>query len=525
MVKLRQRKWLPTIHRASLTDFGGGLNLRDALWTLAENESPDCINVTFDEQGGVVKRLGYRRTLWRTTTDLASLSGTPSVLKGFMWSSSVSSDPVLVAQVGRTVYIGTTLGWTTHTNLWSTTAAADYAIFAGKLCAVHPADGVKTLDSHVAVSWNTIASSPKGRMCAVWDTKLWVGDGGATTNWARLTWSGIGDPTSWPAANYVDVFDLNGDSLTALAATEAALVVFKSASTYRVYDSTTGANQVIDANVGCVGPHQVAQRENTVFVLSYDGIFATNGAGESKELSGKISNLFDPAISVNVAGGSRSYNHQLNNLTSAAMGWNQEKLVVSVDSGNAGANDLTLELHTRKGWIAAHDFGAAAFANIGPVASAASPAPFPLMGVAAGGVNVMDFFVGSKDNANRDDSGGSSIACWWRSRPFSLSPGHKVRLRQIVPEGRGSWTLGVWSDPYALVGTSRAVTCPSSAHSSMPVEPLYSLGCAREFTFTFTDAAAGGATTDVFPYMALTAEAGGVAMHALHLDYIPLGVR
>jgi hypothetical protein len=41
--------------------FDGGLNLRDAPSELAENETPSCFNVTLDERGGVVARLGLTK--------------------------------------------------------------------------------------------------------------------------------------------------------------------------------------------------------------------------------------------------------------------------------------------------------------------------------------------------------------------------------------------------------------------------------------------------------------------------------
>jgi hypothetical protein len=44
-----------------ITDFSGGLNVRDAATELSENESPDLLNVVLDERGGVTKRLGYSK--------------------------------------------------------------------------------------------------------------------------------------------------------------------------------------------------------------------------------------------------------------------------------------------------------------------------------------------------------------------------------------------------------------------------------------------------------------------------------
>src|SRR5262245_54990583 len=46
-------------------DFSGGLNIRDALTELANNETPDCLNVVLDERGAAHKRLGLSR--WNAT--------------------------------------------------------------------------------------------------------------------------------------------------------------------------------------------------------------------------------------------------------------------------------------------------------------------------------------------------------------------------------------------------------------------------------------------------------------------------
>src|SRR5215471_1060708 len=56
-------KQTPTYRATLLTlrNFSGGLNLRDTATELGPTESPDLWNVTLDERGGVVKRLGYSR--------------------------------------------------------------------------------------------------------------------------------------------------------------------------------------------------------------------------------------------------------------------------------------------------------------------------------------------------------------------------------------------------------------------------------------------------------------------------------
>ena len=54
---------------ATMESFVGGLNLRADQFDLAENESPDMINVTVDPRGGVAMRSGVDR---RNATALAA---------------------------------------------------------------------------------------------------------------------------------------------------------------------------------------------------------------------------------------------------------------------------------------------------------------------------------------------------------------------------------------------------------------------------------------------------------------------
>jgi hypothetical protein len=63
-----------------MQSFEGGLNLRDAPGELAPNESPDMMNVTLDERGGVVKRLGFQRD--NSGPIYQADTAAPSVLSG-----------------------------------------------------------------------------------------------------------------------------------------------------------------------------------------------------------------------------------------------------------------------------------------------------------------------------------------------------------------------------------------------------------------------------------------------------------
>jgi hypothetical protein len=50
-----------TYYTLSMNDFSGGWNPRDAWSEIGSNELPDMMNMTLDEQGGAIKRLGLVR--------------------------------------------------------------------------------------------------------------------------------------------------------------------------------------------------------------------------------------------------------------------------------------------------------------------------------------------------------------------------------------------------------------------------------------------------------------------------------
>lgn len=125
-----------------IRDFSGGLNLREAPPELAQNESPDLMNVTLDERGGVAKRLGY-----------VKVNNTPfggGLIQNRL-KSSVAAD--WVTQAGSSLYLGTT---NTPRKTFSTGARVGLCDFNGKTWALHPVDGLfSTTDG---ITWSTAGS-------------------------------------------------------------------------------------------------------------------------------------------------------------------------------------------------------------------------------------------------------------------------------------------------------------------------------------------------------------------------------
>src|ERR1043166_6946800 len=111
----------------------------------------------------------------------------------------------------------------------------------------------------------TSGSLPNGSLLEYWENTLWVA--GVTSATESLYWSGIGDPTAWPAANVTKFQPDGGLPITALRAVGGYLLVFKERGIWRVYDSESSQNVKFTENVGTLSPRSVVASPNGVFFL------------------------------------------------------------------------------------------------------------------------------------------------------------------------------------------------------------------------------------------------------------------
>ena len=104
-------------------DFSGGLNLRDASGELAENESPDMMNITLDERGGITKRLGYAKD--------GSMSAFAANIVNLFYSSVLGQ---LVVQEGVNVRKRTAAGTFSLVKAFSTAARVTFVERTTRIC-------------------------------------------------------------------------------------------------------------------------------------------------------------------------------------------------------------------------------------------------------------------------------------------------------------------------------------------------------------------------------------------------------
>lgn len=413
-----------------MSDFSGGLNLRDSLSELADNESPYLKNVVFDERGGVLARLGMSR--------LNGASALPAAA-AYLYYSAVA-DAVLAyisTHSGAGKLYKSLDGGTTWSAAYSTfTAGAQGAIvdFNGSVYVVNTIDGVYAFPAGLGAPTHTAGGTAnmeavRGSCIAAWQNKLWVG--GDSNNRSRMWRSNAGDGTKWTiATDWTDHREIDDEIITAVgvgqgvdAQNKPALFVAKLHSCYRVNDSGTGAFTTLHSGgAGAASSRAVASVLGLIVFINDRGVWVTDGIGIPRRVSDTLAPLFSPA-GVNVGAQST---------WSAAAKFASDTVVFAITRSGQSTPDQLLEYHPGVGWFTRHTFGVGVMCPY-------TKSTKKLIGTDSNGVKVFEMFKGGLDD-------GSPYLAEWQSRWFELAGGLNATLRGIRGWGRGTVNFAVLTD-------------------------------------------------------------------------------
>lgn len=342
----------------SVSDFSGGLNLRDDRFQLEDNETPDCNNVRLLPQGGIERRpaVGLFNSV--------ALGATPRNIFTF---KTATYEQVL-AQLTSNCNYATTAGTFASCGITGAlTAAARMraAQFKDRLYIVRNNEQVSgywsgtawaaLTDPAVGATWNEDLASPnsgecpKAKLIASWHNYLWVGNlvENATAYPDRIRWSHPNEPEDWRQLDYIDIDKgVSGNGLTALAAFGDELLVFKDRSIHRLrgYDPDTfdvyqlaGDTGAVCQEAVAVGPMGVAWFDRRLGVFLYDG--------------DKIQWLW-PKLAATLTDGRILPSYLLNSSAahSVVVDWIDDRLFVSVPwTGSSGTPTKTFVYDPRLG--------------------------------------------------------------------------------------------------------------------------------------------------------------------------------
>lgn len=242
------RKPIPRILIAKLSDFTGGLNLRDDAYTLQGNELADCLNMRVMPQGGMRQR-----------KTLHVLNGTSFTAAKNLWSFLGNGVTQIVVQDGNDAAFST--GGATFTAInpdaLTLTGMMRAATMSRLTAATSERLYVQRNAEQVAWKWDgasatvladafgafndNIASPagghmPKGKYIAshggfMFHANL-VESSTAMPN--RVRWSHPGEPEDYRTNDYVDVGVDDGDAITGLVSAGPNLFIFKARSVWRL---------------------------------------------------------------------------------------------------------------------------------------------------------------------------------------------------------------------------------------------------------------------------------------------------
>jgi hypothetical protein len=394
--------------------------------------TPNAKNFRIKEYGGIEKILGYS-----AFADLGSgvdghdlfyfqkkdaSSKQLVCASSTKWQSISSSGTVADIRTGMNASLDTTFVMYEDV-MYGLDPANDGAYWTGTSTATSMTPGVST-------------GPPRGIILGIWQNKMWVAKATAGVLGMRVEWSAVAASSNpfrstdqWPAANFVELGGAGGSSDRIIGGmpTSDGLVVFTTGSTFIIYDATTGANNVIDAEHGCSSRRSLARVDDMIYGVNAEGVFKTDGRFPLQIVSRKIDPLF-----VN----------ESPTLSGAAGVWWFNSYLASYQR-TAAYNDLTLDYFPGGESFMANDYRAKCWA-FGPLASVQERLYF----IDAGNTRyIRRAFDGGAFLTTASPGVASNIACHYEI-PFN-SFGNEFsikRLHSIRAVGRGDLYVGVFVD-------------------------------------------------------------------------------
>lgn len=433
-----------------------GLNLRDNAAEVPISQLVDSLNWRIDENGAIVKRLGF--VSWGDSDEMA---GTPLAIGVF--NPSTGARLLVIACSDGKVY--TSPGDGSFTQIpgatgYSTTAVPSFAMFNDK---VYWANGVDSLQSWDGTTLSSIGGAPKGNLLAVWRNRLWIA---GQSDARKVSWSNIADPGTWNGLNFVVIHPPHGDVITAIISAPNigssfdgadGLLVYMNRSTHRIVDDTDntsgaivgGGNVMIDAGTGTSSHLSLVPLNGRIYSLSPDGIYSTDGHGTLRLESGRLGSFFRNAV--NAAFLSKA----------AGVAW-QGNYWVAVAGSGSPVNNLVLEVHASLPQTSHGDY---------PVMAHALPAAlwgsFP--GAAGDELVFADSNTADSKRLRRYGIGGGDtigqqtlipITANARSGAWIFGTPRPKHVRRVEATGRGNLLIGFAADLERSSGEVQAFIMP-----------------------------------------------------------------
>lgn len=272
-----------------LSQFDGGLNLRDPINLLASNDLIRCENVAYDGKGGLGKRMG---------TLVVGAFGSNVDERGIS-CYTLYLDPPDVPQI------------IVHTNLGNLRYSNDFGVTWGTITT-----GLSTTVPCSFETSNSLLFFCEGTRYASWDGLVYTDrTSGAPAQirylrlWQDTMWASGGldladrvyaatpaDPTTWPALSFVDILHGDDDRVSGLFTDGQFLCVGKLRRLSVIVDPVLFTNRIADYEKGLESHFSVVHLGEKLYYLSRLGICEWMGDSSSRIISYKVDRLFRPDV-------------------------------------------------------------------------------------------------------------------------------------------------------------------------------------------------------------------------------------
>lgn len=276
----------------TLTQFNGIDNSNDPA-SIDPGQSPETLNTILDSIGSIETRLGYSKLLSTKIPTGPSNNGIP-----FYKSDGTKQ---LVYRAGTTLYRYNNAGGSTAISGTLTASTADdMDIYNDTLYGV---DGT-IMYSYTGTGFiSTVApagvfSNPQ--YIRVHKNRVWVFQG------STAYFSDAGQPTSFPANNYININTNDGQSITGVEVLIDSLIIFKTDSIWVITGEPLGAgtNTAIanlnlrraNSAVGCVAYRTIKRVDAVIFFMARSGLYIFENF-QSRLISQPINSTFKSGMS------------------------------------------------------------------------------------------------------------------------------------------------------------------------------------------------------------------------------------
>ena len=425
--------------------FGGGLNLRDGVDVVAEDQALDVMNTIFSTRGIVQQRSGYAK--------LTAAEGTNRYdsLSPFYKADGTKQ---LLAGAGNRLEVITTAGAVTASSAAPTANPHYFQRFGGPTGEhIYIANGTDTVRRWTGAAFETpvyVGTTPNGRFLglSVTDNRLVNARfSGATAgnNPSTVRFSNEGDPLTFPTTSYVDLTPGDGEEIMGVATWRDMVFVFKQTKFFVFYGQSVDDDgepvfnyRPVDAGVGLVSARAIAVSEQGIYFLDRTGVYFTTGSQPSR-VSEAVEPIFHSGSSVYYTGG------ELNDgsISQTSMAYHDERLFLAFPGGSSATNNRMLVFDPHEKWWTLFNIPAGAMTIFRPgnvdELVFTYPAGTKHLGRYAHGLYITD-------DAGTDGSGGNAIEAFWQGGWFNYGTPAVKTIREAKIAGSGLVTVQVFRD-------------------------------------------------------------------------------